>query len=163
VGLILSRFSPTSRKISAGWRVACAKLGLTQVEGFEPLLPDRSSAEFSSAVNATLDSALAAGLTALLIHSDPEAMAVIDVALNRGIRVPRDLSVLAYDDEIAQLFSPALTAVSPPRSAVGEVALDLLVDRIADPARPRRRVLLSPHLNVRESTAPPRPGTGPSR
>jgi len=163
VGLVLSRFSPTSRKIAAGWRVACATLGLTQLEGFEPLLPDRSSAEFSSAVNATLDSALEAGLTALLIHSDPEAMAVIDLALNRGIRVPRDLSVIAYDDEIAQLFSPALTAVSPPRSAVGEVALDLLVDRIADLRQPNRRVLLSPHLNVRESTAPPTAEAAPSR
>jgi DNA-binding LacI/PurR family transcriptional regulator len=157
VGLVLSRFSPTSRKIAAGWRVACAGLGLAQADGFEPLLPDRSSADFTAAVNATLDAALDAGLTALLIHSDPEAMAVIDLALNRGIRVPHDLSVIAYDDEIAKLFRPALTAVSPPRSAVGEVAVDQLADRIADPGRPNRRVLLSPHLHVRESTAPPRP------
>ena len=122
VGLVLSRNSPTSRKIAAGWHAACAELGLTQLDGFEPLLPDRSSAEFSAAINATLDTALDAGLTALLVHSDPEAMAVIDLALNRGVSVPVDLSVASYDDEIAQLFSPALTAVSPPRSAIGEAA-----------------------------------------
>lgn len=156
VGLVLSRNSPTSRKIAAGWHAACAELGLIQVDGFEPLLPDRSSAEFSAAINATLDTALDAGLTALLVHSDPEAMAVIDLALNRGVSVPGDLSVASYDDEVAQLFSPALTAVSPPRSAIGEAALDLLADRMAEPERPARRVVLSPCLNVRDSTAPPR-------
>ena len=90
-----------------------------------------------------------------LVHSDPEAMAVIDLALNRGVSVPGGLSIASYDDEIAQLFSPALTAVCPPRAAIGEAALDLLADRIADPARPTRRVILSPCLNVRDSTAPP--------
>ena len=99
---------------------------------------------------------LESGLTALLVHSDPEAMAIIDLALNRGISVPDDLSIVAYDDEIAQLFKPAITAVSPPRAAVGEAAADLLIKRMADPARAVSRVLLSPSLNVRESTAPPR-------
>jgi DNA-binding LacI/PurR family transcriptional regulator len=156
VGLILSRNSPTSRKIAAGWHEACAELGLETVAGFEPLLPDRRSPDFSSAVHATLDTVAATGLTALLVHSDPEAMAIVDLALSRGISVPGDLSIVAYDDEIAQLFSPALTAVSPPRAAVGQAAVDLVVQRLADPAHPVSRILLSPHLNVRESTAPPR-------
>ncbi|MGH3263174.1 MAG: LacI family DNA-binding transcriptional regulator, partial [Trebonia sp.] len=156
VGLVLSRNSPTSRKIASGWHAACDELGLAQGEGFGPLLPDRSSPEFSATINATLDTALDSGLTGLLVHSDPEAMAVIDLALNRGTSVPGDLSVASYDDEVAQLFSPALTAVCPPRAALGEAALDLLADRIADPARPPRRVILSPRLNVRDSTAPPR-------
>jgi DNA-binding LacI/PurR family transcriptional regulator len=156
VGLVLSRNSPTSRKIADGWHAACADLGLAQAEGFGPMLPDRSSPEFSTAINATLDTALDAGLTALLVHSDPDAMAVIDLALNRGLSVPGDLSVVAYDDEVAQLFSPALTAVCPPRAALGEAALDLLADRIETPDRPPRRVILTPRLNVRDSTAPPR-------
>ena len=92
-------------------------------------------------------------MTALLVHSDPEAMAFTDLALTRGISVPGELSIIAYDDEVAQLFTPALTAVSPPRASVGEAAVDLLVKRIADPDRPVQRVLLSPRLIVRESTA----------
>jgi DNA-binding LacI/PurR family transcriptional regulator/predicted transcriptional regulator len=156
VGLILSRNSPTSRKIAAGWHEACTELGLETVAGFEPLLPDRRSPDFSSAVYATLDTVAATGLTALLVHSDPEAMAIVDLALSRGISVPDDLSIVAYDDEVAQLFTPALTAVSPPRAAVGQSAVDLLVQRLADPGRPVSRVLLSPSLNVRASTAPPR-------
>lgn len=153
VGLVLSRHSPTSRKIAAGWHAAIAELGLIQVAGFEPLLPDRHSPDFSATVNATLDAVREAGITGLLVHSDPEAMAVIDLALARSIPVPEQLSVIAYDDEVAHLFSPALTAVSPPRASVGETAVSLLMDRIADPGRPVHRVVLNPQLNVRESTA----------
>jgi DNA-binding LacI/PurR family transcriptional regulator len=153
VGLILSRFSPTSRKIAEGWRRVTAELGLETPGGLNTLLPDRGSPDFSDAVNAALDIALRAGVTGLLVHSDPEAMAFIDLALNRGISVPGDLSVVAYDDEVAQLFTPALTAVSPPRRAVGEAAVDLLMKRIADPERPVHRIMLSPRLEVRASTA----------
>lgn len=158
VGLMLSRFSPTSRKIAAGWQAACVELGLTPTDHFEQLLPDRSSPEFSAAVDATLDMALRTGITALLVHSDPEAMAFVDLALTRGISIPGDLSIIAYDDEVAQLFTPALTAVSPPRASVGETAVNLLLRRISDPLRPVHRVTLNPSLNVRGSTAPPRTG-----
>ncbi|KAA9089646.1 substrate-binding domain-containing protein [Microbacterium radiodurans] len=159
VGLVLSRNSPTSRKIAAGWLAACDELGLTPAEHIETTLPDRGSPEFSAAVDATLDRALGTGVTALLVHSDPEAMAFVDLALNRGISVPGDLSIVAYDDEVAELFTPALTAIAPPRVSVGETAVDLLVSRLADPERPTRRVTLNPRLVVRGSTAAP--GGGP--
>lgn len=153
VGLILSRDSPTGRKIVRGWDAACAELELSPSEHFEEYFPDRSGPNFTAAVDAAIDTALASGVTGLLIHSDPEAMAFIDIALNRGLSVPRDLSVVAYDDEVAQLFTPALTAVSPPRAAVGAAAVDLLARRIEDPTRPVHRVTLIPTLNVRQSTA----------
>ena len=156
VGLIIARDSPTSRKITAGWQAACLELGLTPSDHFETSLPPRTSPDFSAVVDATLDAALANSVTAILVHSDPEAMAFVDLALNRGISVPGDLSVVAYDDEVAELFTPALTAVSPPRSSVGRAAVDLLARRIEDPTRPVHRVVLNPTLNVRGSTAPPR-------
>ena len=155
IGLILSRESPTGRKILTGWATACDELGLTPSEHFESLFPDRNGPDFAKAVNAAIDKALDAGVTGLLIHSDPEAMAFIDIALNRGLSIPEDLSVVAYDDEVAQLFTPALSAVSPPRAAVGAAAIDLLARRIADPTRPVHRVSLSPTMHARESSAPP--------
>lgn len=156
VGLVLSRISPTSRKIANGWRAACDELGLTPTQHFEQLLPDRSAPDFSAAVTLSLSRAVAQGTTALLVHPDAEAMAVVDLALARGLRVPGDLSVVAYDDEVAELFTPSLTAVSPPRADVGAAAVDLLVQRIADPDRAVHRILLSPELRVRATTAPPR-------
>ncbi|QEO14082.1 DeoR family transcriptional regulator [Agromyces intestinalis] len=158
VGLVLSRESPTSRKIAAGWQAACDDLGLDAAEHFETVVPDRSTPEFSDTINAALDVATGAGVTALLVHSDPEAMAFVDLALNRGISVPGDLSIIAYDDEIAELFTPALTAVQPPRLDVGRAAIDLLAQRILEPDRAVHRLTISPRLVVRESTAPPRHG-----
>ena len=154
VGLVVSRLSPTSRKIAAGWERACEELGLDRSEHFERFVPDHRSPEFPDVVNAIIDTVLASGTTALLVHSDPEAITVVEYALARGLSVPGDLSVIAYDDQVAQLFNPALTAVSPPRDAVGRAAVELLLRRLADPARPAQRVVVSPRLNIRESTAP---------
>lgn len=70
--------------------------------------------------------------------------------------MPQDLSVVAYDDEVAGLFSPPLTAVRPPRTSIGRAAVELIAARLADPGRPVHRVVVSPSLRVRESTAAPR-------
>ncbi len=156
LGLIVSRDSPTGRKVVKGWAAACEELELGPDAHFESLIPDRNVPGFTSAVNTAIDTALEKGVTGLLIHPDPAAMAFIDIALNRGLAVPEDLSVVAYDDEVAQLFTPALTAISPPRGAVGAAAVDLLARRLADRSRPVHRVTLSPTLHARESTAPAR-------
>ncbi|MEG3613976.1 substrate-binding domain-containing protein [Isoptericola haloaureus] len=154
VGLVLSRQSPTSRKVAAGWRAACAELGLTTDEHFERLAPDRRTPEFAGVVDEVVETVIASGTTALLVHSDPEASAVVQRAVDHGLSVPGDLSVASYDDEVAELFSPALTAVRPPRAWVGRAAVDLVARRLADPARPVHRVAISPQLIVRESTGP---------
>ncbi len=156
VGLVLSRESPTSRKIAAGWRAACAELGLSTDEHFERLAPDRRTPEYPGVVAEVVETAMRSGTTGLLVHSDPEASAVVQQAMDRGLSVPGDLSVVAYDDEVAGLFSPAMTAVRPPRDAVGHAAVDLLVKRLADPERPVHRMAISPRLVVRESTGPVR-------
>ncbi|MCW5952761.1 MAG: substrate-binding domain-containing protein [Propionibacteriaceae bacterium] len=72
----------------------------------------------------------------------------------RGLPAPGELSVIAYHDQAAQLFNPALTAVSPPRASAGEAAAELLIHRLPDPVRPAQRVLVSPRLILRASTAP---------
>jgi DNA-binding LacI/PurR family transcriptional regulator len=154
VGLIVARDSPHREEIVRGWQSACGELGLDQSQHFEERFPPRTSPDFSARVDAVLETTLARGVTGLLVHSDAEAMAFIDLALDRGLSVPGDLSVISYDDEVASLFTPPLTAVRPPREAIGAAAVDLLLRRIEDPARPVHRVIVSPELNVRDSTAP---------
>lgn len=155
IGLVLSRLSPTSRHVRAGWLQATTERGEEVVGTLDERMPDRGTAEFPGAIEHVVEACLATGTTALLVHSDPEAMAIVQRCEERGLSVPRDLSVIAYDDEVAGLFSPALTAVRPPRHAVGRAAVQLLADRLADPGRPVHRVVISPELQVRESTAPP--------
>ncbi|MFC8943072.1 substrate-binding domain-containing protein [Streptomyces griseoincarnatus] len=87
------------------------------------------------------------------------------------MRIPADLAVVAYDDEVAGLADPPLTAVRPPKAAIGAGALELLMRRLAavradDAAvrdsdggdaftgadRPVHRIELSPRLIVRASS-----------
>jgi DNA-binding LacI/PurR family transcriptional regulator len=97
----------------------------------------------------------ATGTTALLIFADGHALRFVQHATDRGVRVPDDLAVVAYDDEVAHLGLPALSAVRPPKSWVGKVGVEMLVSRLDEGgSRPMHHVRLVPELIVRESSAP---------
>ncbi|CAM5727786.1 substrate-binding domain-containing protein [Streptomyces violaceorubidus] len=94
------------------------------------------------------------GATAMVLHGDVDALMVVQRLAEEGVRVPEDCSVVAYDDVVAGLASPPLTAVSPPKAEVGHAAAELLLERLAGApgSRPGRRVELLPRLMVRGST-----------
>ena len=158
VGAVLSKNSPTTPHVLRGWREAAVETGFDPSGTVEALLPNLRSPEWDAALDDVLDRCLSTGTTALLVHPDAEAMALVQRSEERHLAVPGDLSVVAYDDEVAGLFSPPLTAVRPPRRSIGRAAVDLVVARFADPGRPTHRIVISPSLRVRESTAAPRDG-----
>ena len=152
IGLLVSRGSPTSAQVAAGWRNACAALGLE-------VTPERHAAAVDApatrqvVVTEALDRLLAEGVTAILVHSDHVALAVLGACADRGRNVPGELAVVAYDDEVAASGTPPLTAVRPPREEIGRHAVELLLDRIEHgPDRPVQRLQLVPSLVVRESS-----------
>ncbi|MFF0793531.1 substrate-binding domain-containing protein [Streptomyces spiralis] len=70
----------------------------------------------------------------------------------RGLSVPEDLALISYDDVFAAPGAPPLTAVAPPKRAVGAAAVDLLLRRLrSGPALPVHRLELLPELKVRAS------------
>jgi DNA-binding LacI/PurR family transcriptional regulator len=71
--------------------------------------------------------------------------------MERGLRVPEDLAVVAYNDVTAALAVVPLTAVCPPRHALGETACDLLLRKLQSPAMPVQHLSLLPTLNIRTS------------
>lgn len=155
VALMVSSRSPHRRDIRSGWEAAVAGLGLGQGLGFELRFASLDAyPEDRSVVVDAFERALEGGATAVLVHADREAMVLAEIAQNRGLRIPEDLSIVAYDDEVAELFTPALTAVRPPRASIGRAAVGLLLDRIKDSERPAHRVVVSPKLSVRASTGP---------
>ena len=156
VGAVMSRNSPTTHHVVRGWHDAAAEAGFRPKDTVEILLPELRSAEWDAALDDVIERTLSTGTTALLVHADNEAMALVQRCEERHLTVPGDLSVVAYDDEVAGLFSPALTAVRPPRLSIGRAAVDLLAARFVDPGRPTHRVVISPSLRVRESTTAPR-------
>jgi DNA-binding LacI/PurR family transcriptional regulator len=155
VGVALAEHSPTRPHVHRGWLEAATECGIDTAATVEFMLPDSRSPDRDAALDEVLDRCLATGTTALLVHADPEAVALVQHCEERHLSVPGDLSIVAYDDEVAGLFSPPLTAVRPPRGSIGRAAVRLVADRLADPGRPAHRVVISPSLRVRGSTAPP--------
>jgi DNA-binding LacI/PurR family transcriptional regulator len=104
--------------------------------------------------------------TAIFACSDVMAVGVYDAASNLGLRVPRDLSVVGFDDvPEAQWAVPALTTIRQPVAEMGAVAVRLLM-RVPElgsmsDARDINRVDLPTSLVVRSSTGPPPPLDGP--
>ncbi|WP_194922612.1 substrate-binding domain-containing protein [Catenulispora pinisilvae] len=150
VALVARAESPTSALISAGYTDAVQALGLTAGPEYRINTSDDAApaeARFEDVVRAVE----AGEVRAALVHNDLDAIALVGVLRARGLRVPEDLALVTYDDEVAELSDIPLTAVAPPKQAVGAWAVDLAVRRLSDPAAPLAEVLLRPELRVRAS------------
>jgi LacI family transcriptional regulator len=94
--------------------------------------------------------------TAILCGNDVIAFGAFDAARGRGVAVPKQLSVLGYDDiEMAGWEAFGLTTVRQPLARMARAAAELLLERIAAPALEPRRRIFPPDLVRRETTAPP--------
>jgi DNA-binding LacI/PurR family transcriptional regulator len=146
--------TPTAPYVREGYRQAVERLGLEAAPSASLPKGEDDPAELELAVGRMLDECARAGVRAVLVHTDHHAARFVEAALDRGLRVPEDLAIVAYDDENAELAAVPLTAVTPPRWELGREALRLLVDRMAErdeDRRPPRHVDLLPRLTVRES------------
>jgi LacI family transcriptional regulator len=77
------------------------------------------------------------------------------------IKVPRDLSLVGFDDaRWAQYSDPPLTVVSQPTEAMGRKAAELLLGRLTGERDPQT-VIFEPDLIIRRSTAAPKKGCRP--
>jgi DNA-binding LacI/PurR family transcriptional regulator len=73
--------------------------------------------------------------------------------VDKGLQVPGDIAIVGYDDEVAYLAEPAISAVRPPKQYVGKVAVQLMAARLAEGRmRPVHRIELNPELILRESS-----------
>lgn len=99
--------------------------------------------------------------TAIFAFNDVTAIGAILALREAGLRVPRDISVLGFDDVlIASTNSPPLTTIHQPLRAMGQAAATTLLGLIRDEIpRPHPTVItVYPKLVVRKST-----GHEPSR
>ncbi|MGF3056289.1 LacI family DNA-binding transcriptional regulator [Microbacterium sp. YY-01] len=97
--------------------------------------------------------------TAIFAASDSLALGVLEVARERGLDVPRDLSVVGFDGlPIVEQTLPRLTSVSQPLTDIGRTALRTLLALANGSTTEAPRVELATELVVRGSTAPPHGG-----
>ncbi|MFJ8357982.1 LacI family DNA-binding transcriptional regulator [Streptomyces sp. NPDC093984] len=94
--------------------------------------------------------------TAVFAFNDIACVGALSAAEELGLRVPRDLSLVGYDNTyLSRLRHLWLTTVDNGSHDVGRRAAGRLLDRIADPARPAELVLTTPALEVRGTTSGP--------
>jgi DNA-binding LacI/PurR family transcriptional regulator len=94
--------------------------------------------------------------TAAFVASDYIAFGLISAAEAHGIRVPDDLSVVGFDDiRFSQYVQPRLTTVRSPVERMARLGVELLFERLQEPAAPARSEVLPVELVIRESAAAP--------
>ncbi len=94
--------------------------------------------------------------TAIFAGSDMQAVGVLRAARRLGLDVPRDLSVIGYDNlPVARWADPELTTINQPLGDMARTAARMLLDLARGIELSTRRVDLVTELVTRESTAPP--------
>lgn len=97
---------------------------------------------------------------AIVCANDLLAVAALGVLRTRGVAVPADVAVVGMDDtDITELVTPTLTSVDLGSRRRAATAAQLLLERLAQPDLPARRITVEPTLTIRESSL----GTPPQR
>jgi LacI family transcriptional regulator len=96
-------------------------------------------------------------LTAIAAANDLLALGVYRAITAAGLSCPRDISVVGHNDmPLADMVEPPLTTIRIGPREMGHDAARLMMARIQEPHAAVKRVVLSPSLVVRASTAPAR-------
>ena len=98
---------------------------------------------------------------AIFACNDLMAIGALCAIHQAGLSVPRDISVVGFDDiELAAFTCPPLTTVAQPKQRIGEVATELLLERLRHDRTEPCKIALQPELRVRGSSAPPSTTSG---
>jgi DNA-binding LacI/PurR family transcriptional regulator len=95
------------------------------------------------------------GATAIICASDPLALGAIRAVRRMGLHVPKDVSIVGYDDSpLMMCTEPPLTTIRQPIEAMGRSAVKLLTSQIEGTVASAEKLLFEPELVVRGSTGP---------
>jgi len=142
-----------NRLREAGYRLALESAGIA----IDPrLILDGEGTTESGRAAAELMFVRDALPTAFFCVNDATALGVI-IALNaRRYELPRQFSVMGFDDiSFASFVSPSLTTMKQPRHRMGEAAMELLLAMLAGEQPKSQKVLLRAELIVRNSVSRP--------
>ncbi len=90
---------------------------------------------------------------AVICANDRTAAMLMQTLSTLNLRVPQDLAVAAFDDvRYATLLSTPLTTMRQPCRDIALATMQMMIDRIEQPALPARQMLLTSELMIRRST-----------
>ncbi|MGN0452923.1 MAG: LacI family DNA-binding transcriptional regulator [Ruminococcus sp.] len=94
--------------------------------------------------------------TAIFACADIMCVGIIKACYDRGIVIPRDLSVVGFDDiQYAKYTTPALTTVRQDIAKRGRMSVSLVIEDLENNSLTSDSMIIKPELVVRDSTAKP--------
>lgn len=95
--------------------------------------------------------------TAIFAASDDMALEAMATIMEKGLKVPEDISIIGFDDNPACLYAPvSLTTIKQPLFQIAEEAVKILLDITAEKREDNVQKTVKPELVVRESCCPPK-------
>ena len=144
--------SPLCRDRLKGYCQGMAELG---VLGTQQLL---YSGNFSLDSGAAAARAILAGdklPTAIIAANDAMVIGALQVIKKQGLRVPEDISMVGFDDiKFAAYCDPPLTTIRQPRTQIGELSMQMMLDILNGESPELQRRELPHELVIRGSVAP---------
>ena len=158
--------------IEQGYRriaALCSEMstGLERQIGYEKALRAHGLApksEYIKYVPPKTEAGYAATLKMLDLAEPPDALFTVNSLIaegalqairERNLSIPDDIALVSFDETTwSSLVQPAITLIAQPTYEIGKTAAELLIQRIADPGRPTRQVILKGQLLVRGSSSP---------
>jgi LacI family transcriptional regulator len=155
------------RRIGMIFGVASAALGEDRLQPYQASLLEAGLPIYQELIakcGPTIEDGYQAALRLLKLPTPPTALIAINdllaigayrAAWDLGLKIPKDLSLVGYDDiQMSKYLAPPLTTVSKDAFTIGQVAVRLLMARIEEPDRSIQKVEMPGRLIVRESTGP---------
>ena len=134
----------------AGWQATLRRAGRP--------VPDLVRGDWSAAAGYEAGRALSHmdGVTAVFTANDHLALGLLRALAEEGRRVPRDVSIVGFDDvPEAAYYYPPLTTIRPDFPAVAIASLTMLLSRLDLPDEQPTSVTIRPTLIDRASVGPP--------
>ncbi|WP_438349798.1 LacI family DNA-binding transcriptional regulator [Paenibacillus sp. FA6] len=140
--------------------------GIPRLEGYRQALED-NNIQFSESRVAYGDFHLESGreameklltealpFTAIFAASDEMAIGAMGVALEKGLKIPDDLSIIGYDDlRLSRMIFPPLTTIHQPLAQMGRLASEKLIALIENTEEVSSSIV-SHHLVERQTVQP---------
>jgi LacI family transcriptional regulator len=145
-------YSLSARRVS-GWRAEMKRQQLTTSH-----LLAKGDFSFESGLDASRALLnLEEPVTAIIASNDRMALAALAVAEERGLEIPRDFSLISFDNTpVVRFTRPALTAVDQPVAALTALAVEMIIRRQRAEELPKQPLIIEAEIVERESTAAPR-------
>ena len=123
--------------------LAFSNSSILQAEAFTPEAGYRAISEFRDLKN----------FDAIICANDQLAAGAMKFCVEKRVAIPRDIALIGIDNiDLASLLRPTLTSIDLRAEERGQIAARLMLERLANPDSPVKKITVQPQLIIRESS-----------